>query len=46
MKNLRTSINTGIRSSQLGRLAFLKILLTQAGVRLMTQSGRFIALNR
>jgi hypothetical protein len=46
MKNLRTSINTGIRSSELGGLTILRILLSQAGVRLMTQSGRFIALNR
>jgi len=46
MKNLRTSINTGLRSSELGGLAILRILLSQAGLKLLTQDGKFIALNR
>ena len=46
MKNLRTSINTGLRSSQMGGLTILRILLSQAGVKLLTQNGKFIALNR
>jgi hypothetical protein len=46
MKNLRTSINTGIRSSVAGGLALLAILASQQSEKLMTQAGRLIALNR
>jgi len=46
MKNLRTSINTGIRSSIAGGLALLVILASQQNEKLMTQAGRFIVLNR
>lgn len=46
MKNLRTSINTGIRSSIAGGLAQLLILVSQQKQRMMTQDGKIIALNR
>jgi hypothetical protein len=46
MKNLRTSINTGIRSSIAGGLALLVILASQQNERLTTQAGGFIVLNR
>jgi hypothetical protein len=46
MKNLRSSINGGLRSSKLGGLTLLRILLAESGEKLMTQDGRLIALNR
>jgi hypothetical protein len=46
MKNLRTSINTGIRSSIAEGLALLVILASQQNERLTTQAGKFIVLNR
>jgi hypothetical protein len=45
MKNLRTSINTGLRGGEPGGPAILRILLSQSGLKLLTQDGKFIALN-
>ena len=46
MKNLRTSVNLGIRSSVAGGLAQLLILVSQQKQRIMAQDGKIVGLNR